>query len=302
MKSDKTLRSTILERALRYAETTGTHPTPLSTLWVIRRDGKTEAVPGTYSPSVCLVLQGEKVAWAGDRMYRYDSANYLVSGVDLPATAQITSATPSRPFICLKLELQPSIVYDILQETTRGAGRMTQKTSALIYVDEVDAVLRDAFDRLLRTLDDPNELGILSPLIVREIHYRLMSSRFGSKVQQLGVIGSSTQRIVKAIERLRMDYAMPLRIVDLAELVNMSPSSFHHHFRQVTHMSPLQYQKQLRLQEARRLLSIETTDAASVAFQVGYESPSQFSREYRRLFGESPIRDKERLRMLVPMD
>jgi transcriptional regulator GlxA family with amidase domain len=135
---------------------------------------------------------------------------------------------------------------------------------------------------------------------MREIHYRLMSSRFGAKVRQLGVVGSKMQRISKVVEQLRKDYATPLRIAELARMANMSPSAFHSHFRQVTSMSPLQYQKHIRLQEARRMLSIETIDAASVAYQVGYESPSQFSREYRRLFGQSPMHDVDRRRMSIP--
>ncbi len=151
----------------------------------------------------------------------------------------------------------------------------------------------------MKTLENKNDLKVLAPSIVREIHYLLMSSRYGRKIRQLGVVGSKTQRIGKVVEHLRNDYAAPLRVTNLARMANMSPSSFHLHFRQVTSMSPLQYQKQVRLQEARRLLSVETTDAASVAFKVGYESPSQFSREYRRLFGQPPMRDLDRLRTLV---
>jgi transcriptional regulator GlxA family with amidase domain len=149
-------------------------------------------------------------------------------------------------------------------------------------------------------LEKKDERKILAPSIVREIHFRLMHSRFGSKIRQLGVVGSRTERIGKVLDQLRKEYASPLRVSDLAQLASMSTSSFHLHFRQTTNMSPFQYQKQIRLQEARRLLSIDTIDAASVAFKVGYESASQFSREYRRLFGQPPMRDVDRIRVLMP--
>jgi AraC-like DNA-binding protein len=289
----------LLTAALRYCKSPGTHPTPLPGLFVIRRDKTTDATPGMYNPEVCFVLQGEKDVWTGNKVYRYNPANYLVSCMDIPATAQIVAASTRQPFVCLKLELQPSVVYEILQETP-SAELQNEKAEGGFFVERVTAELADAFSRLMRTLENKNDLKALAPSIVREIHYRLMSSRFGVKIRQLGVVGSKTQRIGKVVEHLRKDYAAPLRVTNLARMANMSPSSFHLHFRQVTSMSPLQYQKQIRLQEARRLLSIETLDAASVAFKVGYESPSQFSREYRRLFGQPPMRDMDRLRMMVP--
>ena len=293
------LTKELLATALKYCNVAGTHPTPLPELTVIRRDKRTEATPGMYSPSVCFVLQGEKNVWSGNRVYRYNPSSYLVSCLDIPAIFQVVSASPKQPYIGLKLELQPSVVYEILQET-HFAEIQNEKTEGGFFVDKVTAELADAFTRLMRMLENEDDLKILAPSIVREIHYRLMLSRFGAKIRQLGMVGSKTQRIGKVIDQLRKEYAAPLRVTDLARIASMSPSSFHLHFRQVTSMSPLQYQKQIRLQEARRLLSIETLDAASVAFKVGYESPSQFSREYRRLFGQPPMRDMDRLRMMVP--
>lgn len=289
----------LLSTALKHCKGEGTHPTPLPELTVIRRDRTTEATPGMYTPAVCFVLQGEKDVWSGNKVYRYNPTSYLVSCIDIPATAQVVGASSRQPFICLKLELQPSIVYDILQGTS-PAEIQNEEPEGGFFVEKVTAELADAFSRLMRTLENTNDLKVLAPSIVREIHYRLMKSRFGTKIRQLGVVGSKTQRIGKVLDQLRKEYAAPLRVTDLARMASMSPSSFHLHFRQVTSMSPLQYQKQIRLQEARRLLSIETLDAASVAFKVGYESPSQFSREYRRLFGQPPMRDMDRLRMLVP--
>ena len=292
------ITSNLLADALKYCDCEGTHVTSLPELKVIRRDRTTEASPGMYASVVCLVLQGEKRVWSGKKVYRYNPENYLVSCIDVPATVQVVKASAKQPYVGLTLELQPSVVYEILQETSPTEIQNDQPGGGF-YVEKVTVELADAFARLMKTLENKNDLKVLAPSIVREIHYLLMSSRYGRKIRQLGVVGSKTQRIGKVVEHLRNDYAAPLRVTNLARMANMSPSSFHLHFRQVTSMSPLQYQKQVRLQEARRLLSVETTDAASVAFKVGYESPSQFSREYRRLFGQPPMRDLDRLRTLV---
>lgn len=290
----------LLSTALKYCSREGIHPTDLPGLKVIRRDKTTEASPGMYTPIVCLVLQGEKRVWSGKKIYRYNPANYLVSCLDIPATVQVVRASAQEPYVGLTLELQPPVVYEILQETS-AVELQSEGLRGGFFVEKVKVELADAFARLLRTLENKNDQKLLAPSIIREIHYRLMSSRYGSKIRQLGMVGSKTQRISKVLEHLRKDYAAPLRVTDLARMANMSPSAFHLHFRQITSMSPLQYQKQIRLQEARRLLSIEAIDAASVAYQVGYESPSQFSREYKRLFGQPPMRDVERLREPVPI-
>ncbi len=292
------ITSNLLAGALKYCDREGIHETPLPGLKVVRREKTTEASPGMYESIVCLVLQGEKKVWSGKKVYRYDPENYLVSCIDNPATVQVVKASAKQPFVGLTLELQPSVVYDILQETSPAEVQNDQPGGGF-FVEKVTVELAGAFARLMKTLENKNDLKVLAPSIVREIHYHLMSSRYGMKVRQLGVVGSKTQKIGKVVEHLRKDYAEPLSVASLARMANMSPSSFHLHFRQVTSMSPLQYQKQVRLQEARRLLSVEMTDAASVAFKVGYESPSQFSREYRRLFGQPPMRDMDRSRTLV---
>lgn len=286
----------LLSMAIKYCGREGNYPTSQAGFRVIRRDRTTEAIPGKYATLVCLVLQGEKKVWSGGRVFRYNPENYLVSCVDVPAIFQVTKASPQQPYIGLTLELQPSVVYEILHESSPMEIR-EEESDGGFFVEKVTPELADAFARLLKSMESKNELKVLGPSIVREIHYRLMNSRYGTKIRQLGVVGSKTQRISKVVEHLQTEYAEPLKVTDLARMANMSPSAFHLHFRQVTNMSPLQYQKQIRLQEARRILSIETTDAASVAFKVGYESPSQFSREYRRLFGQPPIRDVERSRM-----
>jgi len=293
--SDAGNTKNLLDMAMRYCKRDGMYATPLPGFKVVRRDRTSEALVGRYASLVCLVLQGEKKVWSGRKVFRYNPDNYLVSCVDVPATFQVTKATPQEPYIGLTLELQPSLIYEILHESSVVEIREEDFAGAF-FVERVTPDLADAFARLMRLLESENDLKVLAPSIVREIHYRLMNSRYGAKIRQLGVVGSRSQRIAKVVEHLQKEYSAPLRVTDLARMANMSPSAFHLHFRQVTNMSPLQYQKQIRLQEARRLLSVEPTDAASVAFRVGYESPSQFSREYRRLFGRPPMKDIERLR------
>jgi AraC-like DNA-binding protein len=284
----------LLAEALKYCPEEGTYNTSLPGLRIVRREKKMGATPGIYDPIVCLVLQGEKKVWTGKKILRYNPENYLVSCIEVPATFQVTEASKKEPYIGLTLQLQPSIVYRLLQELPMEPGR--QESAGAMFVEKVSPDLRQAFLRLLATLANETDRKILAPAIVDEIHYRLMNSRFGATIRQLGVVGSKTHKISKVLDHLRRDFAAPLRIARLAEMANMSASAFHLHFRQVTNMSPLQYQKQIRLQEARRLLTVEEMDSTSVAYQVGYESSSQFSREYRRLFGQPPMRDVERRR------
>jgi AraC-like DNA-binding protein len=290
------MTKSLLNLAMAYCGREGNHRTPLPELKVVRRDNTSEAIPGRYATLACLVLQGEKKVWSGRKVFRYNPENYLVSCVDVPAIFQVTKASPDQPYVGLTLELQPSIVYEILHDSPALEIRDDDSDGGF-FVERVTPDLADAFARLMKSLQDKNELKILAPSIVREIYYRLMNSRYGVKIRQLGVVGSKAQRIGKVVEHLQKEYAAPLKVTDLARMANMSPSAFHLHFRQMTNLSPLQYQKQIRLQEARRILSVDTVDAAGVAFTVGYESPSQFSREYRRLFGQPPMRDIERLRM-----
>jgi AraC-like DNA-binding protein len=285
----------LLDLAMHYCGKEGIYPTPLPGFNVVRRDRTSEAIVGRYATLVCLVLQGEKKVWSGRRVFRYNPDHYLVSCVDVPATFQVTKATPQEPYVGLTLELQPALIYQILHESPMMEIQ-GEDFGGGFFVEKVTPDLANAFVRLMRCVRSTSDRTILAPAIVREIHYRLMNSRYGMKIRQLGVVGSRSQRIGKVVEHLQKEYAAPLRVTDLAHMANMSPSAFHLHFRRVTNMSPLQYQKQLRLQEARRLLSIEPTDAASVAYKVGYESPSQFSREYRRVFGQPPMRDMELLR------
>lgn len=230
----------------------------------------------------------------GDEAYLYDRDQLLITSLDLPASSQVIEASPEKPCVGLMLKLDLRVMAELIAQggLTPPSERATDRGLAL---GEITLSILEAFKRLLDLLDDPGAIAVLAPLIQREIHYRLLMSDQAARLWQIASAGSQSHRIAKAIDWLKVNYAKPLRIEDLAARIQMSTSSLHSHFRQLTVMSPLQYQKWLRLNEARRLMLNEHLDAASAAFQVGYESATQFSREYSRLFGAPPKRDIEGL-------
>ncbi|WP_306590081.1 AraC family transcriptional regulator [Geothrix sp. 21YS21S-4] len=284
----------LVKLAAAAAPEAGTRPTAIPGLQVIRSDGPTLPVPTVYTPSFCFVAQGEKVATVGGTSFRFRAGESLVVPVDVPVTGQVVRASSRRPFLCLVLDLDPDVVYRLLQQWESLPAR--PPAGEHLVPARCDAEVGDALLRLLRCLVQEADRIVLAPLVIQEITYRLLHSPQGAAVRQLGVAGSHVRRIAKLIEHIRSHFDRPLRMEELARSANMSPSAFFHHFKQATTMSPLRYQKELRLQEARRLLSTEVVDAATAAFRVGYESPSQFSREYARLFGLPPIADMKRLR------
>src|SRR5919199_5790310 len=231
----------------------------------------------------------------GDHRYRYDPAHYLIATAELPIASQITEASKEHPYLGLVLTLDPTLVGSVMVEAGHPAPRGHAAMRA-IDVSPLDAGLLDAVVRLARLLDSPTEASFLAPLVKREIVYRLLRGEHGDRLRHTAVLGGHTHRIARALERLRKEFDQPLRIEDIARELGMSVSGFHHHFRAVTAMSPMQFQKQLRLQEARRLLLGEDLDAASAGYRVGYGDASHFTREYKRLFGAPPVRDVERLR------
>lgn len=285
--------SELVTLANRHARGEGVQPTRLAQMHIARATTRLGRVHAVQRPSLCFLAQGAKEVAVAGKTYRYTESEYLVSTVDLPVTGEIVEASARKPYLCLVIALEPSVVYEVLQDGQLDIP--VAASQAGIFVGRGDPLLGDAVLRLARCLDDPRDCAVLASGILREIVYRLLRSRFGGMVRDLGVIGSRTQRIARAIEHLKNAFAERLRIDDLAELAGMSVSSFHEHFKCVTTLSPLQYQKQLRLQEARRLLA-QGHGAAEAAFQVGYESPSQFSREYARCFGQPPSRDAQRHR------
>jgi AraC-like DNA-binding protein len=232
----------------------------------------------------------------GDDRYRYDPAHYLIATATLPVAVQITEASEERPYLGLVLEFDPTLVGSVMVEAGHPAPRGHAAVTAM-DVSPLDAGLLDAVLRLARLLDSPaEEARFLAPLVTREIVYRLLKGEQGGRLRHTAALGGHTHRIVEAIERLRKDFDRPLRVEAIARELGMSVSGFHHHFKAVTAMSPLQFQKQVRLQEARRLMLGEDLDAASAGYRVGYGDASHFTREYKRLFGAPPARDVERLR------
>src|SRR5215212_1208637 len=287
-------REELVERIARAIREDGTVE-PLEGLGLRRASSPTELGHGVSYPALCVIAQGSKEILLGDNRYRYDPAHYLITTAELPIASRITEAEEERPYLGLVLRLDPTLVGSVMVEAGHLAPRGHAAVQA-IDVSPLEAGLLDATVRLVRLLDSPTEARFLAPLVRREIVYRLLRGEQGGRLSHVAALGGSTHRIVEAIERLRKEFDQPLRIEDIARELGMSVSGFHHHFKAVTAMSPLQFQKQLRLQEARRLMLGDDLDAASAGYRVGYGDASHFTREYKRLFGAPPVRDVERLR------
>src|SRR5438034_3041051 len=268
---------------------------PLQGLHHYRHSFPLEQVYSVVEPSLCVVAQGSKEVLLGESRYRYDPFHYLLVTVDLPNVGQVLSASKERPFLSLRLQLAPTLVGEVLVESGYASPRDSAEVRA-IAVSPLNGHLLDAIVRLTRLLEAPAEAPVLLPLITREMIYRLLMGEQGGRLRHLAVLGGYTPHIARAVGRLRQDFDQPLRIESLARELGMSVSGFHHHFKAVTAMSPLQFQKRLRLQEARRLMLVEDLDAASAAYRVGYHDASHFNREYKSLFGVPPMRDVQRLR------
>jgi AraC-like DNA-binding protein len=267
-------------------------------LW--RRSAPTQPASGMYEPSICLTAQGAKRVVLGDDVYVYDAHHFLITSVDLPTVWQIIEASREKPCLGLVLKLDRREISQLMVDSHLPQPP-AQQSSRGMATGEVTLPLLNAFQRLIDLLAEPKDIPILAPIIQREIIYRLLVGDQGARLRQIASAGSQSQQIARAIDWLKGNFTRPLRIDDLATQVHMSPSTFHHHFRTVTAMSPLQFQKWLRLNEARRLMLTEDADAATAAFNVGYESPSHFSREYTRLFGAPPLRDIKNLRQPAPV-
>lgn len=269
--------------------------TTIPGLSLFRREAPTEPKSCLYGPSVVLVIQGPKRVMIGDETYEPDCHHFLLTSVDLPVLSQVIEASKERPHLALSLRLDQRAIAEMMVDCNLPPPRGQQAGRGMV-LGEGTRPLFEAFHRLVALLDEPDDIPILAPLIQKEILYRLVMSDQGTRLRQIALVGSPSHQIARAIGWLKTNYAEPLRINDLAARLQMSPSTLHHHFRSLTAMSPLQYQKWLRLSEARRLMLAERLDATTAAFRVGYESPSQFSREYSRLFGTPPSRDIASLR------
>jgi len=285
----------------RWTDKGDQYTTGIPGLSLHRRDEPTPPVSIMYEPRICVIAQGAKRVLLGDETYVYDPQHFLITSVDLPTVVQVINASRQKPYLGLVLRLDQREMSQLMVDSNLPPPR-PQQSSRGMATGEVTLQLLTAFQRLIDLLDEPKDIPILAPIIEREISYRLLVSDQGARLRQIASAGSQSQQIARAIHWLKDNFTQPLRIDDLAAQVNMSTSTFHHHFRAVTAMSPLQYQKWLRLNEARRLLLAENQDATTAAFQVGYESPSQFSREYSRMFGAPPLRDITNLRQIATIE
>jgi AraC-like DNA-binding protein len=274
----------------------GFHQTDIDQLEFQRESAVSTAIHAVTEPILAILIQGKKEALLGEEIYRYGASQYLVVSVDLPLRGFVVEATVDKPYLGFKLNLDPRQLCDIITRQSSPSVSKQESSVRGLFVSNADAPLLDCALRLTKLLDTPQDIPMLAPMIIQEIYYRLLMGEQGEAVRQIATSGSNMQRIAEVLKLIKTDFAQPMRVEDLAAQASMSPSSFYHHFKEVTSMSPLQYQKQLRLLEARRLMLAGNSDATNAAYQVGYESPSQFSREYSRMFGAPPIKDIERLR------
>jgi AraC-like DNA-binding protein len=286
------------ESIARWTDKGDQRETAIQGLSLHRRDEPSEPTSIMYEPRICVIAQGAKRVLLGEDTYVYDPQHFLITSVDLPTVVQVIKASPEKPYLGLVLRLDQREISQLMVDSNLPPPR-AQQSSRGMATGEVTLPLLTAFQRLIDLLAQPKDIPILAPIIQREIFYRLLVGDQGSRLRQMASAGSQSHQIARAIYWLKGNFTQPLRINDLATQVNMSTSTFHHHFRAVTARSPLQYQKWLRLYEARRLMLAEHQDATTAAFHVGYESPSQFSREYSRLFGAPPLRDITSLRQMT---
>lgn len=287
-------RRTLAGLASRWTESTPRLATEVPGLTLVRYEAPTEPISGVSEPTVCLVAQGAKRVMLGDEEYVYDANHYLLTSVGLPIVSNVLTASREVPLLGIVMKLDMRMVAQLMVDTALPVPRSGQAGRG-VAVSEVTLPLLDAILRLMGLLDTPEDIPILAPLLQKEIIYRLLTGEQGTRLRQIAMAGSHSHQIAQAIDWMKTNYTKPLRVEDLASQAGMSTSTFHHHFRTMTAMSPLQFQKWMRLHEARRLMLTERQDATSAAFQVGYESPSQFSREYRRQFGAPPLTDIKRL-------
>ncbi|WP_411350085.1 AraC family transcriptional regulator N-terminal domain-containing protein [Paenibacillus sp. WLX2291] len=279
----------------RHCPGEGLFETAVPSLFLIHHQQTTERAFRVYKPCLCMIASGAKDIFLANEHLAYGPASYLVASMNLPVVGQVVQASVNEPYLSFKLEFSQAQILEVLNDTDLPQMPRDNARRAL-FVGESEQHLLDAAVRLTRLLEQPKDIPFLAPLFTKEILYKLLQTSYGVTLAQIALEGSSSYRIREVIEQIIQQYDQPLRVEELAELASMSVSSFHRNFKEVTAMSPLQFQKQLRLQEARRLLLAESADAADVAFRVGYESASQFSREYARLFGAPPRTDIKQLK------
>lgn len=292
---DQTSKQTLIQAVSQFAQNDGNFTTAIPALTLYRRSSTTEPIPCVYELSLAITVQGGKRIVHGEHIFDYGACQSLLTTVDMPVVAHVSHATRQEPFLGLRLSLDTQLILQLVAEL--DLPPMPQDASLrAVSMAPVDGLLLDAVTRLVQSLQEPILLPKIAPLIQEEITARLLMSSYGPTLRHLVTADSSGQRIAKALAWLKQNFTQSINMDSLAERSHMSPSTFRSHFRTIAGMSPLQYQKQLRLQEARMLMLNESVDAGHAAVRVGYESASQFSREYSRLFGAPPQRDIQRMK------
>jgi AraC-like DNA-binding protein len=286
------LRLSLARRVMQLTPAGGLHgPPALPGVSLFRGESLDGEVCAVYEPSVALILQGSKRVVVGETSLVYGVSRYLLTSLELPAVATILEASRERPYLALVLRLDMHEIASLMLSDPLPQAAPSRHDNHAMATGEVTLPLLDAFRRLLELADRPQDVPVLAPLLQREIVYRLLTGEAGGRLRQIASADSQGHHIARAVKRLKTAYAEPLRVEDLAKEARMSVSTFHHRFKALTAMSPLQYQKRLRLAEARRMMLAENVDASTAAYRVGYESASQFSREYKRQFGAPPTLD-----------
>ena len=292
------MRAELAALIARFTGSDGAHATAIPRLMLARASQSQHPVHTVYEPAFCVLAQGSKRVLLGEEVYIYDSSHYLVVAQNLPVSGQVIDASPEAPYLGLRLDFDVKDIAALALDLKLGGALSSRAAQRGLYTGALSTSLLDPLLRLVKLLDAPEDVPALAPLICREILYRLLKLPEGWRLAQMAIVDSHSQRIAQAIGVLTQRFDEPLRVEELAGEVHMSVSSLHQHFKAVTAMSPLQFQKQLRLQEARRIMIGEQVDAATAGHRVGYESQSQFNREYSRFFGSPPARDIKRLREL----
>ncbi len=289
------LQQPLLHLVQQTAMQEGLNGTPVPGLFCYKVSKPGTVMPAVYEPCICIIVQGRKTVMLGPELLSYGPLQFLVASVDLPVIGTVTQASADAPYYVIQLTIDTRLLSELLLQLPQLA-RASKKAGPALFIGEAGPAMTQSLLRLFNLVRQPEDIPVLGGALVRELHYRMLQSEHGHAIAQISLHGTPTQRIAAAIQKLRKEYHQPIRIEELASQAGMSVSSFHAHFKAVTHMSPLQFQKSVRLMEARTLMLSQRLDATRTAYQVGYESPSQFSREYSRMFGQPPARDIALLR------
>ena len=290
------LKQQLLQLVQQVAVNEGLNSTVIPNVFCYKICHTQVTMPAVYEPCLCIIVQGRKNVMLGTDMLSYGELEFLVASVDLPILGTVVEASAQQPYFVIQINVDVRLLSELLLQMEYLAVA-NRKAECGLFIGQVDQQMGDSLLRLLALLQQPDDIPVLAESLVREMHYRMLRSNYGREIAQISLKDTPTQRISVAIQKLRRDYDQTVTIQELAALAGMSVSSFHAHFKAVTNMSPLQFQKSVRLVEARSLMISQHMDAASTAYRVGYESPSQFSREYARMFGSPPARDIARIRL-----